>query len=318
MNAPLVTVSVMPKSIRNPYFQDCRRGAEEAAQELGFTLEWDGPQSADAVRQAQIVEAWVKEGRPVIAVSVESSSHLTPVLKAARARGTKVVTWDSDAEPEARDFTVVHATTEGVAHALSFEVGRILGGKGTLAAITSTLSAPNQNAWIAAFRSRLAKEYPGITLVDVRPCNDLEENAKRETLGLLEAHPDLKAIVGFCSPAVPGAAEALKVARRREVRLTGVSLPSLCRSYIEEGVVESVVMWKTRNLGYLVGASALAVATGALKPGAFSFRAGRLGTVAVVKEEIRLGRCHIVTKGNIESFGWSVETQVGWRRVEPC
>ena len=43
--------------------------------------------------------------------------------------------------------------------------------------------------------------------------------------------------------------------------------------------------------------------TGTLKPGAASFRAGRLGTVVVVKEEIRLGRCHIVTKGNIESFG---------------
>ena len=293
----------MPKSMSNPYFQDCRRGAEEAAQELGFALEWEGPPSADAVRQVQIVDAWVKQGLPVIAVSVESSSRLTPVLKEARARGTKVVTWDSDAEPDARDFTVVHATAEGVAHALSFEVGRILGGKGVLAAITSTLSAPNQNAWIAEFKSRLAKEYPGITLVDVRPCNDLEESAKAETLKLLETHADLKAIVGFCSPAVPGAAEALKKARRRDVRLTGVSLPSVCRPYIEDGVVESVVMWKTRNLGYLVGASALAVATGALKAGAASFRAGRLGTVVVVKEEIRLGRCHIVTKGNIESFG---------------
>lgn len=294
---------MVPKSISNPYFQDCRRGAEEAAQELGFALEWDGPQSADAVRQAQIVEAWAKEGRPVIAVSVESSSRLTPVLKEARERGTKVLTWDSDAEPEARDFTVVHATPEGVAHALSFEVGRILGGKGSLAAITSTLAAPNQTAWIAEFKARLAKEYPGISLVEIRPCDDLEENAKRETLKLLEAHRDLKAIVGFCSPAVPGAAEALKKAGRRDVRLTGVSLPSACRPYIEDGLVESVVMWKTRNLGYLVGASALAVATGALVPGAASFRAGRLGTVVVVKDEIRLGRCHIVTRGNIEGFG---------------
>ncbi|HVQ29579.1 MAG TPA: substrate-binding domain-containing protein, partial [Vicinamibacteria bacterium] len=295
-------MGVVPKSTRNPYFQDCRRGALEAAQELGFALQWDGPQSADAVRQAQIVEGWVKDGLPVIAVSVESSARLTPVLKEARARGTKVLTWDSDAEPEARDFTVVHATADGIAHALSFEVGRILGGKGTLAAITSTLSAPNQTAWIAEFKSRLAREYPGITLVAVRPCNDVEENAKREVTNLLETQPDLKAIVGFCSPAVPGAAEALLKAGRRDVRLTGVSLPSACRSYIESGVVESVVMWKTRNLGYLVGASALAVATGSLAPGAASFRAGRLGTVVVVNEEIRLGRCHIVTKGNIQAF----------------
>jgi len=294
---------VVPKSTRNPYFEDCHRGAQEAAEELGFELRWDGPANADAARQAHIVEKWTREALPVIAVSVESSDRLTPALKGARGRGTKVLTWDSDAEADARDFTIVHATPESVAHALSFEIGRILGGKGTFAAITSTLSAPNQNAWIAGFKARLAKEYPGLRLADLRPCNDSEDDARRETLALLERYPDLKAIVGFCSPAVPGAAEALKGAKRNDVRITGVSLPSLCRRYIEEGVVESVVMWKTRNLGYLVGASAQALATGALAMGAVSFRAGRLGTVVILKDEIRLGRCHIVTRGNVAQFG---------------
>jgi rhamnose transport system permease protein len=298
-----LTVGVVPKSTRNPYFEDCHRGAQEAAEELGFELRWDGPANADAARQALLVEAWTKEGLPVLAVSVESSPRLTPALKDARARGIKVLTWDSDAEADARDFTIVHATPDSVAHALSFEIARILGGKGTFAAITSTLSAPNQNAWIAGFKARLAKEYPDLRLADVRPCNDSEDNARRETLALLDRYPDLKAIVGFCSPAVPGAAEALKGAKRNDVRITGVSLPSLCRRYIEEGVVESVVMWQTRNLGYLVGASAQALATGALARGAVSFRAGRLGTVVILKDEIRLGRCHIVTRGNVAEFG---------------
>jgi rhamnose transport system permease protein len=297
-----LTVGVIPKSTENPYFEDCRQGAQEAAGEMGFELRWDGPANADAARQAQLVEAWTKEGLPVLAVSVESSPRLTPALKDARARGIKVLTWDSDAEADARDFTIVHATPESVAHALSFEIGRILSGRGTIAAITSTLSAPNQNAWIAGFKARLATEYPDLSLAEVRPCNDSEDNARRETLALLERHPGLKAIVGFCSPAVPGAASALRAAKRNDVRVTGVSLPSLCRRYIEEGVVDSVVMWKTRNLGYLVGVSAHALATGTLARGAASFRAGRLGTVVILQDEIRLGRCHIVTRGNIAEF----------------
>ena len=298
-----VTVGVMPKSTRNPYFQDCHRGAQEAAAELGFELRWDGPANADAARQVQLVEEWTEDGVAVLAVSVESSSRLTPALKAARARGIKVLTWDSDAEAEARDFTIVHATPESVAHALSFEVVRILHGQGSFAAITSTLSSPNQSAWIAGFKARLAKEYPDLRLAEVRPCNDSEDEARRETLELLGRYPDIKAIVGFCSPAVPGAAQGLKEASRTDVRITGVSLPSLCRRYIEEGVVESVVIWKTRNLGYLVGASAQALATGVLRSGAAMLRAGRLGTVVVLNDEIRLGRCHIVTRGNIAEFG---------------
>ena len=297
-----LTIGVMPKSTANPYFEDCQRGAVEAAQELGFTLRWDGPPEPDAARQARIVERWAQDGLPAIAVSVESPAHLTPALRDARSRGVKVLTWDADANADARDFTVVPATPEAIAHALSFEVGRITGGTGAVAAITSTLSAPNQNAWIAEFKARLSREHPGLQLVDVRPSNDVEENARRETVNLLEAHPELKAIVGFCSPAVPGAADAVKQMRRQRLRITGVSLPSLCRGYIEDGVVDSVVFWKTRDLGYLAAASAHALATGALEPGAAFLRAGRLGNVIVRGDEIRLGRCHIVTKGNLDSF----------------
>jgi rhamnose transport system permease protein len=297
-----LTVGVMPKSTGNPYFEDCHRGAEEAAGELGFTLRWDGPPEPDAARQARIVERWAQEGLPAFAVSVESPAHLTQALKDARSRGVKVLTWDADADPDARDFTVVPATPEAIAHALSFEVGRITGGTGSVAAITSTLSAPNQNAWIAEWKARLAREHPGLELVDIRPSDDVEENARREARKLLEAYPQVKAIVGFCSPAVPGAAEAVKQARRRDLHITGVSLPFLCRGYIEDGIVDSVVFWKTRDLGYLAAASAHAAATGALEPGAASLRAGRLGNVIVRGDEIRLGRCHIVTKGNLDSF----------------
>ena len=302
MSAGILTVGVVPKSTRNPYFEDCRLGAQEAAEELGFELSWDGPPVPDAHRQAQIVESWTNDRLPVIAVSVESRTALSPVLKEARARGTKILTWDSDGDAEARDFTVVHATPEAIGHALSFEVGRVLRGQGSFAAITSTLSAPNQKVWLAEFKTRIAKDYPGIRLLEVVPCDDRAENARSETLRLLEKHADIKAIVGFCSPAVPGAAEALKAARRPDVRLTGVSLPSLCHAHIEDGVVDSVVIWKTRNLGYLVGMSAHALATGGLVPGNASLRAGRLGTVLVQKDEIRLGRCHIVTRGNLAQF----------------
>jgi rhamnose transport system substrate-binding protein/rhamnose transport system permease protein len=300
--AATLTVGVMPKSTGNPYFEDCHRGAVEAAEELGFTLRWDGPREPDAARQARIVERWVEEALPAIAVSVESRAQLTPALRDARSRGVRVLTWDADADPDAREFTVVPATPEAIGHALAFETGRITGGTGTVAALTSSLTAPNQNAWIAEFKARLAREHPGLALIEVRPTEDVQENARRETLSLLEGKPQLRAIVGLCSPAVPGAAEAVKQARRRDLHITGVSLPSLCRGYIEDGVVDSVVFWNTRNLGYLAAASAHALATGALEPGAAFLRAGRLGNVIVRGDEIRLGRCHIVTRGNLDSF----------------
>jgi rhamnose transport system permease protein len=297
-----LTVGVMPKSTRNPYFEDCRRGAEEAARDAGFTLLWDGPRDPDAPSQARMIERWVEQGVSAIAVSVEDPARVSPALAAARARGVKVATWDADGTPEARDFTVVPATPESVSHALCWEVARITGGSGECAAITSTLSAPNQNAWIAQFRSRLAREQPELRLVVVRPCQDRADVAAAEATALLLDSPGLKAVVGFCAPAVPGAADAVKQAGRADVRVTGVSLPSVCRSYLEEGSVDSVVFWKTRDLGYLAAACAHALALRELERGAVLLRAGRLGNVMVRGDEVRLGRCHIVTKGNVGSF----------------
>jgi len=104
VSAGILTVGVVPKSTRNPYFEDCRLGAQEAAEELGFNLSWDGPPVPDAHRQAQIVESWASDRIPVIAVSVESRTTLSPVLKQARARGTKILTWDSDGEQKDVDY----------------------------------------------------------------------------------------------------------------------------------------------------------------------------------------------------------------------
>ena len=43
-----VTVAMMPKSKGNAYFIACRKGAEEAAKELGVKLIWDGPTDPDS------------------------------------------------------------------------------------------------------------------------------------------------------------------------------------------------------------------------------------------------------------------------------
>jgi rhamnose transport system substrate-binding protein len=299
VSEPLV-VAVMPKQLRNPYFESCAEGAREAAEERGFTLRWEGPRAPDAAAQAGHVTRWVGEGVPVVAVSVEDRAGLSPVLREARRRGAKVLTWDADADPDARDFTVAPASADGIAQALAFEVGRTLGGRGEVGIITST--APNQSAWLERLRARLKSELPEIQVVGVQTCDDIEERALREAEGLLTAHPGLGALVGLCSPAVPGAARALRRSGRRGVHLTGLSLPAACREDIEDGWVDSVVTWRTRDLGYLAAWAAAALADGELASGSLVLRAGRLGNVMIQGDEVRLGRPHIVTAGNLEQF----------------
>jgi ABC-type sugar transport system substrate-binding protein len=297
-----VTVGFLPKSTENPYFEDCRLGALEAAQDNTFEVRWEGPAQPSAEAQADIVRGFVRDRLDVIAVSVEDAQTLSGGLREARSSGIKVLTWDADSESDARDFTVVAATADAIAQALGFETGRILGGKGSLAVITSSSTAPNQAEWLSQFRSRIAADYPKIEIAAVRECQDVEENARKQVEEVIQAFPDLRAVVGLCSPAVPGAAAALASRTGPRIGVTGVSLPSLCKPFLEKGLVDSVVAWSARKLGYLAAVSAHALATGGLKPGATMLRAGKLGSVFVRDDEIRLGRVHIVNARNLAQF----------------
>ncbi len=57
--------------------------------------------------------------------------------------------------------------------------------------------------------------------------------------------------MGIAAPAVPGAAEAVRQSGRQTVKVIGLSLPNLCKPYVHDGTVQSVVLWNTADLGYL-------------------------------------------------------------------
>jgi rhamnose transport system substrate-binding protein len=297
-----VSVGMMPKAKGDPYFISCRRGAEEAASETGVDLIWDGPTELDPARQNEVVEAWITRGVNVIAVSVENQAAISTVLRKARDRGIKVLTWDADSEPDARDFLINQATPQGIGETLTDEAARLTGGAGDFAIVTASLSAANQNQWIAVIKQRLAARYPNLHLVAIRPSDGDRDRAFAETQTILKVYPKVRLIMGIAAPAVPGAAEAVRQSGRKDVVVTGLSLPNMCKPYVHDGTIGSVVLWNTRDLGYLSVRAAAGVADGTLTRGQSSFPAGRLGTLTVAGDQVLLGRPFVFTKENIDRF----------------
>ncbi len=300
--AKKIVVGMMPKEKGDPYFISCRKGAEEAAQELGVELLWDGPTQLDAAKQNEVVEAWITKGVDVIAVSVENQAGISTVLRKARARGIKVLTWDADAQKDARDFLINQATPQGIGDTLTDEAARILNGQGEFAIITASLSAANQNEWIKYIKARMAEKYPGLKLVAIQPSDGDRDRAFTETQNVLKVYPNVKLVMAIAAPAVPGAAEAVKQSGRTDVKVTGLSLPNMCKPYVHDGVIESIVLWDTGNLGYLTVRAAQALSAGELKAGVSALTAGKLGKIEVKGDEVMLGMPFIFNKSNIDKF----------------
>jgi rhamnose transport system permease protein len=296
-------IAMMPKAKGDPYFISCRAGAEEAAKELGVDLIWDGPTSLDAARQNEIVESWITRKVDAIAVAVENRGGISSVLRKARERGITVLTRDADAEADARDFFVNQATPEGIATTLTDEAARLLGGQGQFAIVTGALSAANQNEWIADIKKRLADKYPHLELATIRPSDDDRDKAFAETQTIMRVHRAVRLVMAISAPAVPGAAEAVRQAGRTgDVKVIGLSLPNINKPYVHGDVVQAVILWNTRDLGYLAVVSASQLVRGAFAAGASSIDAGRLGRIDVRGSEIILGAPLLMNKANIDRY----------------
>ena len=300
-NAP-ITVAMMPKSKGNAYFIACRKGAEEAARELGIKLIWDGPTDPDPAKQNEVIDTWITRGVDVIAVAVENREGISSVLRKARDRGIKVLTWDADADPTARDFFVNQATPEGIGQTLMDNAARVLGGKGSFAIITASLTAANMIAWQKTIEARRLEKYPQIKMAALRPCDDLQKKAFDEASTVMNADPAVKLFMAICTPAVPGAAEAVKQSGRTDVKVIGLGLPNDNKRYVHEGITDCVILWNTMDLGYLTVTAAAALKAGSLKPGATSIEAGRLGKIEIKGDNILLGQPFLFTKDNIDQF----------------
>ena len=140
-------------------------------------------------------------------------------------------------------------------------------------------------------------------LVTTKPCDDQKDKAQAEATNILNAYPNVKCIMAICSPAVPGAAEAVKQAGKAGVvKVLGLGLPSENRQYVKDGVTQAVILWKVEDLGYLTIQAAVAAAKGTLKTGDKTFTSGKLGAMEIQDTDIILGKPFVFTKENIDQF----------------
>ena len=128
-------------------------------------------------------------------------------------------------------------------------------------------------------RSVWPSSHPGLKLATIRPSDDDRDKAFAETQTIMRVFPRVKLVMAISAPAVPGAAEAVRQAGRKDLSVIGLSLPNMNKPYVHDGVVQTVVLWNTRDLGYLTVHAAAHAVEGPLKAGVSSLMAGRLGKI---------------------------------------
>jgi rhamnose transport system substrate-binding protein len=246
---------MVPKLVGIPYFNSARDGASQEAGRLGLHFFYTGPTSADASLQVDVIAGLLARRPAVLAVSCDDANALAPVLRRARRYGIPVLTWDADAQPDARDWFVSQVEDETLGRHVMDVLAEQLGGRGQYAIITGSLTASNLNAWLFWMKKQQQEKYPEMELVAVVPGNDDQQQSFVQAQSLLQAYPNLRGFIGNSSAAPPAIARAIERAGLSgQIAIAGLSTPNLMRQYIESKTVKTITLWDPGKLGRLTAA----------------------------------------------------------------
>jgi ABC-type sugar transport system substrate-binding protein len=297
----------MPKLIGIPYFNACKRGAEEAAKELNLELEYNGPSETDVTKQISMIDMWASSGEvDCLCVACNDPERIARALQKARNKKMIVITYDADSKPDARDFFVNMATYDSVARMMIDSMAEQLTPKGTgeVGILTSSVQAPNQSEWARRMKAYAAESYPRMTLLPETEHGENRDLGITKARALIQAHPRMKGIIGLTSVAVPAAAEAVrqeKKQRELDIKVGGVSTPRDMRDYVKDGTVKEFILWNPIDLGYLAVYVADLKRKGQM-PENGTINAGRLGEIHVKDREVLLGEPKRFNKENVDQF----------------
>jgi rhamnose transport system substrate-binding protein len=250
--ADMKSVAFVPQIVGIPYFNAMEAGGNKAAATLGVKFIYDGPVDTNPVDQLQIVQSLINRGVNAIAVSVLDASSMQPVVAAAKAKGIKLFTADSDAPKSGRAVYVAQATDQGLGYTIIDEMVKRVGPSATIGIVSGEATASNLNAWIGFMQERAKSKYPHLKLLAPQYAGGTAERADQIATDMMTAHPNLKGIIGVASTTCPGVGEAIETAGKiGQVIGAGYCSPNTVRSYLKSGAFGYSVLWDPTALGYL-------------------------------------------------------------------
>jgi len=256
------SIEMIAGAQNNSFYLSMECGAAVEARKLGITLTVVGPAQDTAAEQLPLVQG-VIVGNPdalIISPASDASSpaspaddfgrSLTQALYVAQENDTKVIFADTSVpDINVGDSRITSDNAAGGQIAAD-SLGRMTGGKGSVALITASDGGAPAAARIAAFQQQMAARYPGVTVLPVQ--NDAAGSAAQAASFVsadLKAHPDLAAVLSLTQDTAQGAINALAQAHKAgkvklatfdasPFQMTGLTLGTIQLTVAQEPAVE--------------------------------------------------------------------------------
>jgi ribose transport system substrate-binding protein len=225
---------------------DC--GAKEKAQELGVTLDFQGPDQFDAAQQTPIVDAVAAKSPDAILIApTDTKALFAPITQAAQ--NSKIVLVDTTLEdPSMAVSQIASDNLEGGRTAASTLLD-LIGGKGKVMVVNVKPGISTTDQRGQGFEEGV-KGKPGVTYLGQEYSQDDPAKAAAIVTATLAKNPDLKGIFAANLFSAEGAASGLRQAGKLgDVKIVGFDAGPKQVQDLKDGLVQALIAQKPADIG---------------------------------------------------------------------
>lgn len=243
-------IAVIPKGTTHIYWQSVKAGAEAAGKEFGYKIYWNGPErETDRERQIQIIEDFIVQKVDGIVLAPLDRAALVPSVEKLAALKIPCAIIDSGI---ATDKYVTFAATDnhqgGVLAAR--RMGLILGGKGNVLVVKYVPGSASTTERENGFIETIAKEFPGIKIVDSKYGQDTVETALQACEDMLTRNQDVQGLYACNASTAVGALQALQSQHRTGIKMVGFDAEKALLDGLRADQIDALIVQNPYKMGY--------------------------------------------------------------------
>jgi ribose transport system substrate-binding protein len=267
------TVALVLKTLNHPFFVDMRRGAQEAADRLGVTLQVQAAErEIDVDKQMQIVENMLQTGIDVLAITPSGSREIVTALVKASSANVPIIIVDTRLDAKAasdagvKPSTFIGSDNYAGGRLAGEYVVSLTGGKAKVGVLEGIPGHETGDSRLRGFRDAVAKA-PGITIVASQPANWERDQGFNVFQNMLQAHPDIDTVFAASDLMALGAIEAIAAARKTgQIRVVGFDALDDAKKAIAAGTMSASVAQFPYEMGKAAVESAVKLLAGETLP----------------------------------------------------
>lgn len=244
-------IALISKGFQHQFWQAVKEGAEQAAEEFGVEVTFEGPEDESQVdKQIEMFRNALDRNPDAIGFAALDSQASVPLLEETVERDIPVIAFDSGVDS---DIPLTTASTDnyGAAALAAEKMAELIGGSGKVAVIVHDQTSVTGVERRDGFVETIENDYPDIEIVDIQYGGGDHLESTDLTKAIIQAHPDLAGVYGANEGSAIGVVNAVReMGKEGEIVVVGFDSGKQQIDAIKDGLMSGAITQNPVGIGY--------------------------------------------------------------------